>query len=271
MISFPNAKINIGLYITEKRDDGFHNIESLLYPVPFHDILEISKSNAPHTSIKQMGVKIEDIDANDISVMQAYNLLKKDFSLPPIEIILYKKIPSGAGLGGGSSDATSMLKLLNKYLKLNINNQQLKNYAEQLGSDNSFFVDNTPQIATQRGNILQPLNLYLNGYYILLINPKLHISTALAYSGIIPKKANFNLEQVPNLPISEWKEQIKNDFEESLYPKYPLLKEIKEALYKSGAIYASLSGSGATTYAIYKNKPKISSELEQYICFEGEL
>lgn len=269
MINFPNAKINIGLYITKKRIDNFHNIETVMYPIHFQDILEISKSRMHHTSLRILGLKIKGICRRELSPVKAYELLKADYHLPPIDIILYKKIPVGAGLGGGSSNAGHMLKLINNYFKLEINNEKLKYYAKQLGSDDSFFIENTPQLATGRGEILNPISLSLKGYYIVVLYPNIHVSTAESYKRIVPKTPNFTLNQLSELPIEEWKNNIFNDFETSIYTQHPVLKILKEELYKTGAIYASLSGSGSATYGIYTKKPELPHAIKKWVCFEG--
>lgn len=269
MICFPNAKINIGLYITEKRPDGYHNIESLLYPIPLCDALEIRQSRK--TSFKNLGIAIDDIKPEQTSVMNAYNLLQKDFSLPPIEIILYKNIPFGAGLGGGSADAAFMLKLLSDYFRLNISIQNLEEYAAKLGSDDPFFVKSTPQLATGRGETLKNVNTSLKGYYITLIKPNIHISTAVAYQNITPEPSNFDLQRLSQTPPLQWKNHVSNHFEKGLFTHFPLLRQLKNELYESGAVYASLSGSGSALYGLFSRQTKLSSILQTHLLWQGVL
>lgn len=269
MISFPNAKINIGLYITQKRTDGYHQIETVLYPIPFQDILEIRKS--PKTRFQNLGIAIDNIEPEQTSVLKAYRLLQKDFSLPAIDCILYKNIPFGAGLGGGSADAAFMLKLLNTYFNLNLSTKNLENYAAQLGSDDPFFIKNTPQLATGRGENVQPLNLSLKGLHLVLLKPDIHISTAIAYQNITPSPANFDLKKLANLPIEQWQNQVYNYFEKGLFKRFPPLQQLKATLYSSGAIYASLSGSGSALYGIFQTKPQLPAKIAQYILWQGVL
>ncbi len=271
MICFPNAKINIGLYITEKRPDGYHEIETLLYPIPLYDALEIRKSTTGKTTYQNLGIPIANIKAEETSVFKAYRILKKSYKLPSVDIVLYKNIPFGAGLGGGSADAAFMLRLLNNYFQLDIPVEELENYAAQLGSDDPFFVKNTPQIATGRGEVLQEVSLSLSEYYLVLLKPDIHVSTAVAYQNISPKPACFNLQELEKLPISEWKEHINNDFENTLFQKFPLLQKLKNELYASGAIYASLSGSGSALFGIFSKQPTLSPDLQRNLLWKGML
>ena len=253
MITFPNAKINLGLNITERRPDGYHNLETVFYPIPLCDALEITDANK--TSLTISGLNIEgDIEKN--LVVKAYRLLEEDFKLPTIEINLLKKIPCGAGLGGGSSDAAFTIKILNEKYNLNITEKQQKEYASKLGADCAFFISNKPSYATGIGNILKDINLSLSNYYIYLIKPNIHISTAEAYSSIIPQKNEVSLQDIIlKTPIEEWKNYIFNDFEKSIFKQHQEIKELKETLYKQGALYASMSGSGSSVFGIFKHKP----------------
>lgn len=270
MICFPNAKINLGLYITKKRPDGYHEIETCLYPVPLTDALEIRTSKNT-TSFENLGIQIADIAPEQTSVMRAYQLLKEDFKLPAIDIVLYKNIPFGAGLGGGSADAAFMLKLLNSYFALNISVKDLEKYAAKLGSDDAFFIKNTPQLATGRGEILQNINLSLKGLYLVLLQPDIHISTPMAYQNIVPEPANFKLEKLNELPIAEWNKLIFNHFEKGLFSRLPVLQELKEELYEVGASYASLSGSGSALYGLFIKKPSLSPILQKQLLWQGVL
>ena len=249
MFSFPNFKINIGLFITNKRKDGFHDIETIYYPVDCQtDKLEICQS----PSLLKLTVKNADylVDTERDLCVRAYRLLEKEYHLPGIEIILTKNIPVGAGLGGGSADAAFTLKMINELFKLNISREKLKQYAAKLGSDIAFFIDNKPAFAFGRGEILEPLPLDLSDKYITVVKPDFSVSTTEAYKYVIPRSADFSLKSIPAIPVGEWKQYIRNDFEEILFVKHPFLKEIKTSLYDAGALYASLSGSGSALYAI---------------------
>lgn len=254
MIVFPNAKINIGLYVTGDREDGYHNIESILYPVAQSDALEIVPAKNDY-SIRLSGLQIDGDERGNL-VWKALELLQKDFpgKITPIAIHLHKSIPMGAGLGGGSSDAAFMLKLLNDYFQLGITQKQLQYYALQLGSDCPFFIINKPCVAKGRGEELEEVPLDLSAYEIKVISPDIHVSTSGAYESIVNAEANFNLSEIATLPIKEWKNLIINDFEEPVFNKFPELKAIKEQLYKDGALYASMSGSGSSIYGIFEKK-----------------
>ncbi len=252
MISFPNAKINIGLSITEKRNDGFHNIESCFYPIQWCDILEIVKTD--HFSFQSTGIPIP---PGENLCTRAYHLLAADYNLSPVNIHLHKLIPIGAGLGGGSADAAYTLKMLSALFELNLNTEQLIDYSKKLGSDCAFFIRNEPVIATEKGDTFQACKLDLSGYHIILVYPNLHISTAEAYSGVSPQKATFKYSEINVNHIKNNDSNIKNDFEDSLFKSYEQLAVIKEELYKYGAVYASLTGSGSTVYGIFEKKVDI--------------
>ncbi len=253
MIYFPNCKINIGLNVVEKREDGFHNIETLLYPIEVEDILEIRPNEKGETSITLTGLPIKTKSNSDNLCIKAYNLLKKDFpDLPNVDIHLHKIIPMEAGLGGGSSDAAFTLQLLNFVFELNLSLVQLDKYAQKLGSDCAFFVYNIPAYAFEKGNRLAPTTLSLRGKSILLVKPNVSISTAEAYQGVVAKESEYDLlNVVESRPIAQWRHLIKNDFEENVFKNYPELKEIKDKLYEIGALYAQMSGSGSTIYGIF--------------------
>ena len=257
MIVFPSAKINLGLHIHNKRTDGFHDIETIFYPVhQFSDILEILPTEKSEYSFLQSGISIE--NQTDINLVEkAYLLLQKKYNLPSVDIFLHKKIPVGAGLGGGSSDVAFTLKLLNTVFKLGLSAEKLKKYASELGSDCPFFIDNIPAIGTGRGDKLLPCSVpQLSGKYIVIHTPKVFISTAQAYKFCQPMKRNISLSEIISQPLQTWKELLINDFEKTLFPLYPQLQKIKESLYNSGAIYASLSGSGSSLYGIFEKSRK---------------
>ena len=252
MISFPNAKINIGLNVVSKRADGYHNLETIFYPVKLADILEIVDSDKPELSIS--GIQIEGPLSENL-ILRAYRLLKNDFDLPPVKFHLHKIIPFGAGLGGGSSDAAFLLKMLNAYFNLTINTKQLKKYASQIGADCPFFIENKPAFASGIGDRLNSINLDLSGFEILIVKPRISVSTGEAYKNVVPSKPKFNLNEIEKAPIELWKDLVTNDFEQSVFPVYPEIREIKETLYNLGALYSSMSGSGSAVFGIFRHLP----------------
>ncbi|MEA1873554.1 MAG: 4-(cytidine 5'-diphospho)-2-C-methyl-D-erythritol kinase [Bacteroidota bacterium] len=253
MLTFPNAKINIGLYITGKRADGFHNLETIFYPIPWCDILEIVP--ADETIIETSGLLIPGNSDENI-VLKAYNLVKADYDIPPVKINLHKQIPMGAGLGGGSSDAVSCLLNLNKQFALAISESKLQEYALKLGSDCPFFLKNTPQFATGRGELMQDVDINLSGKYMLVVFSGLHISTKESFQAINPKPAEFNLLHLPDFVMNKWSNSVKNDFEPYVFQKFPELQHLKTRLMKNGAEFVAMSGSGSAVFAIFSEKPK---------------
>ncbi|EGF59403.1 4-(cytidine 5'-diphospho)-2-C-methyl-D-erythritol kinase [Bacteroides fluxus] len=253
MLVFPNAKINLGLNITEKRPDGYHNLETIFYPVPVEDALEINILNEGNEKFRlhQAGMEIAGEAENNL-VVKAYKLLDARFNLPPIDIHLFKHIPSGAGLGGGSADAAFMLKLLNEKFNLGLATEELEDYAARLGADCAFFVRNQPTYAEGIGNIFSPITFSLKGYQIWLVKPDIFVSTKDAFARIRPHRPDRSLKDIVQLPVEEWKGIMVNDFEESVFPQFPAIGEIKEEMYRQGAIYASMSGSGSSVYGIFK-------------------
>lgn len=253
MITFPNAKINLGLNIVEKRPDGYHNLETIFYPIPLQDALEITPWEGGERKYKlaQSGIQIAGDDEHNL-VVKAYKLLDNLHNLPPIEINLLKHIPSGAGLGGGSADAAFMLCMLNQHFQLNIPNEQLEVYAAQLGADCAFFVENKPTFAEGIGNIFSPIELSLKGYKLVLVKPDIFVSTRDAFAQIKPKRPTISLKEVAKMPVEAWKTYMVNDFEESVFPQFPAIADIKAKLYDMGAIYASMSGSGSSVFALFK-------------------
>lgn len=259
MIGFPNAKINIGLNVVEKRLDGFHNLETIFYPVNIFDSLEIL--DAKELSFHAYGLQIPSSSSDNLC-MKAFKLMKEKFGIPNLEIHLLKNIPFGAGLGGGSSDAAWMLKMINEKFELNLLNPDLENFAAELGSDCPFFIENSAQYASGRGEILEPIGLVLQNYSFALIKPNFGISTKEAFSELLPKPSNQDLRELVKLPLESWRGVIKNDFEESLFPKFPALEKIKNDLYQRGAIYASMSGSGSIMFGIFK--PEFKGSIAEY-------
>lgn len=264
MIVFPNCKINLGLNILRKRDDGFHDLETVFFPVPFTDALEVITNNNRETEFTATGLEIAGTAADNLC-MKAYQLLKKDFPhLAVVKVHLHKVIPSGAGLGGGSADAAFMLKLLNDKFKLNLSTLQLLNYSLQLGSDCPFFIINKPCFATGRGEILEEIPLDLSPYKIVLVNPRIHVNTGWAFSQTRPQLPERSIKEIASKPIVSWKDELKNDFEAVVSAAYPKIKEIKEDLYRQGALYASMSGSGSTVFGIFDKATPIGSFGNDY-------
>ncbi len=254
MVVFPNCKINLGLHITGKRPDGYHELETVFYPVQLRDALEIVHATTEEPEdirFTTSGLSIPGNSASNLCV-KAYQLLKKDFpELPPIQMHLHKVIPMGAGLGGGSSDGAFALKLLNEKFQLQLNQDQLLHYAAQLGSDCPFFILNRPCYGTGRGEILEPIELNLSGHRFVLIHPGIHVSTKWAFEQLTPAKAPRPITEILQQSLSEWKRELVNDFEAPILRAYPEIASIKRALYDDGAVYASMSGSGSTVFGIY--------------------
>lgn len=252
MICFPNGKINLGLNVLSKREDGFHNIETIIYPVPIRDALEFLPANSFQFVVS--GINI-DGQKEDNLIYKAWELLNTNFKLPSLRIHLHKAIPLGSGLGGGSSDAAFFMQAVNDYFHLGIGREEMKILTGQLGSDCPFFVENFPIMATGKGEILQPLSISLSGYYLLVIKPGIHVSSSKAYSMVQARKPETNLLEIISKPLEQWKGQLKNDFENPIFNVHPEIKEIKNNLYKLGAVYASMSGSGSAVYGIFTNRP----------------
>lgn len=262
MILFPNAKINLGLYVLNKRPDGFHNLETCFYPVPWFDILEIIP--AEKTVFTSSGNTIPG-NSEDNLCLKAYNALARDFYLPNVHLHLHKKIPIGAGLGGGSSDAAFVCKLLNKRFELGLTDQQLENYVRPLGSDCAFFIQNTPILAHEKGDIFtDPGIISLKDWWIFLIHPPIHVATKDAYQGVIPEENRKPLAEILRTPVENWKNELVNDFEISVFKKYPEIEKIKSLFYENGAIYASMSGSGSSVFGLFKNKPDFFPAFHVY-------
>ena len=275
MITYPNAKINIGLNITERRPDGYHNIESVFYPINLQDAVEIKtiEGEEPQGGYKlKVSGTILDGTPDDNLVVKAYQLLRKDFNFPAQKIHLYKHIPVGAGLGGGSSDAAAIIKMLNEKFALGLTSEQMQNYAVQIGADCPFFINNTPVFATGIGNIFTPIEFSLHGKTIILVKPDIFVSTRDAYALVKPSPAAIPLTEAIKQPISEWKQFITNDFEKSVFAKYPEIAAIKDKLYDMGALYASMSGSGSAVYGIFDSPIEYADEIfSGYFCRQREL
>ncbi len=254
MIIFPNAKINIGLNVINRREDGYHNLETIFYPIKINDVLEVIE--ADELSFESAGLEIPGRMEDNLCV-KGYHLLKKDFDLPPVKIFLYKHIPIGAGLGGGSADAAFFIRLLNEKFTLGLSDEQMIGYARVLGADCAFFIKNKPVFAMGIGDEMELIDLHLSKYKIALVMPPVHVSTGEAYRGVRPSVPERSLRELIQLPVSEWKNHIKNDFEESVFKNHPTIRGVKAALYQAGAIYASMSGSGASVFGIFEEKPDL--------------
>lgn len=268
MILFPPAKINLGLRILRKRADGYHDLETGLLPVPWRDALEVIKSDT--FSFQTSGLPISGEEESNLCV-KAYRLLQHDFDLPPVAVHLHKIIPMGAGLGGGSSDAASTLVLLNDLFELTLSPSSLEEYAAQLGSDCPFFVDPRPRLASGTGTTLEELPLDLSGKHLVVVYPNVSVTTAEAYARVVPQQPDSDLRDLLTQPIETWKERVMNDFEASVFRQHPALADIKEQLYRSGAAYASLSGSGSALYGLFDEPADLPTAWKKYAVWEGEL
>ncbi len=256
MIVFPNCKINLGLHILNKRPDGYHNIETVMHPINLFDVLEFMPDRFDSLTITGLDLGVYNMADN--LVYKALQLIRQFGDIPPLKIHLHKAIPAGAGLGGGSADASFMLRALNDNFSLNLPINKLETLAAQLGSDCAFFVSNRPALCEGRGEILSDITLDLSKYTIALVIPAVHISTAEAYSKVKPDNNRTALSEIFAMPIEEWKSYLVNDFEVALSESYPVLQNIKSFLYSKNALYASLSGSGSTVYGIFRQKPDLS-------------
>ncbi len=266
MIVYPNAKINIGLNIVARRTDGFHDISTLFYPIKeFKDILEIVINNNQSESITltQTGIAV-DCHPEDNLCVTAYRLINRVYSLPPMAMHLHKMIPSGAGLGGGSADGAFALKTINTLVGNPLNDEQLGQIALTLGSDCPFFILNTPCIGRGRGEQLQPYGINLHGYHILLVNPGIHVNTGSAYAQSQPAPWPTNLETLLSHDIQTWKNTVNNDFERTVFALHPEIERIKVELYRMGAVYAAMSGSGSTVFGIFKDSPSQNPTFSDY-------
>ncbi len=308
MMVFPNAKVNLGLKVLRKRNDGFHDIETVMIPIGLYEVLEIIVAETENTKMYVSGIDIrthgnyyeppaiqkkenslisglvmgseskslslrmlsgEDLKQN--LVMKVYELLKKDFGLPSVYIHLHKAIPVGAGLGGGSSDAAFAIKLFNELFELGLTDEKQMNYASMTGSDCAFFIRNTPAIATGRGEILSPLNLNLKDLFIYVVKPDFSVNTGYAYSLTKPSETGISLNDIVKMPLEDWKNNLKNDFEKPVFGIYPELSAIKNKLYASGAVYAAMSGSGPAVFGIFKNLPEAIDFPSEYFQWTGKL
>ncbi|HYW94145.1 MAG TPA: 4-(cytidine 5'-diphospho)-2-C-methyl-D-erythritol kinase [Bacteroidales bacterium] len=268
MISFPNAKINLGLYITGKRTDGFHTIETVMLPCGPSDILEFVESD--HDQLDTTGLETG-AGSTDNLVMRTLDLLRLNFDIPPLHVHLHKSIPTGAGLGGGSSDAAFMLKTLNDHFSLGLNTEKLELYAARLGSDCTFFISNRPALATGRGEILTPVQTGSNNLHIVLLNPGLHVSTKEAYAGVVPAPPGEDIIATLSRPVTDWKNRLENQFEKTVFIIHPQIATLKKLLYAAGAAYASMSGSGSSVFGLFPGVPVLDNLPGEMIIYSGEL
>ncbi len=256
MLAFPNAKINLGLHITRKRPDGFHDLETIFYPVSqVRDVLEMVPAKSAEEgkgNFFQSGLPVGGEESHNL-VRRALDLMNDRFpgKVPVLDIYLHKAIPMGAGLGGGSADAAFALKMINDYCSLGLEEEDLEPLALQLGSDCPFFIRNTPQFATGRGEKMEPITIDLSEYRIEIVYPDVHVSTRAAFSRIIPKTPVFDLRCLPDVPVEEWRKVLRNDFEESVFVQFPEIAAAKEKMYADGAIYTSMSGSGSAVFGVF--------------------
>jgi 4-diphosphocytidyl-2-C-methyl-D-erythritol kinase len=259
MIVFPNAKINIGLNIIARRPDGYHDLETVFYPVKINDVLEVIE--ADKLSFESSGLDIPGRLEDNLCI-KGYHLLKKDHDLPPVKIHLHKNIPIGAGLGGGSADAAFFIKLMNDKFGLGLSLERMEDYARVLGADCAFFIQSKPMFAFEKGDELEPINLDLSAYKIVLVMPDEHVSTAEAYRGVKPALVSESLYDLIKTPLTAWRGHIKNDFEGHIFRDHPVIRGVKAELYEYGALYASMSGSGASVFGIFENTPNLQAMEE---------
>lgn len=271
MICFPNAKINLGLNITEKRSDGFHNIETIFYPVGWNDALEVivAKDSVHDFHLHLSGLPISG-NLEDNLLYKAYQLIKQSKPLPAINVYLHKTLPMGAGLGGGSADAAFFINLLNEQFKLNLSETERIEIAKQLGSDCAFFIKNTPVFASQKGDVFTDIDLNLSHLYIAIIYPNVHSNTKEAYSLVKPQQPTKSLLDIIKQPVSTWKTELENDFETSIFNLYPIVEKTKNDLYELGAVYACMSGSGSAVFGLFEKEPDIK-HLNQFPYWIGKM
>lgn len=260
MICFPNAKINLGLNITEKRSDGFHNIETIFYPIGWNDALEIieSPNSSSDFNLHLSGIPIYG-KIEDNLLYKAYYLIKKIKTLPSIQVYLHKTLPMGAGLGGGSADAAFFINLLNEQFTLQLSEHERIDIAKKLGSDCAFFITNKPVFAYDKGDVFKSVELDLSNYYIAIVHPNIHSNTKEAYRLIKPHLTKLSVLEVIKQPIQTWKTDLVNDFEISIFNKYPIVAKTKQDLYNCGALYACMSGSGSAVFGIFNQEPIINT------------
>jgi len=267
MILYPPAKINLGLNILRKRDDGYHDIDTCMVEIPFTDILELTKSES--FEFLQTGITINGTGGTNLCE-KAYQLVRSEYEIGPVRIHLRKQIPVGAGLGGGSADATYTLLALNQLFQLQLSIQKLKDLSSKLGSDCPFFVEGLPQIAQGRGEILSPVELDLSNVYLVLLNPGIHVGTKEAYEGVSLNDTAISVQELLQKPIQQWRYSLKNDFEKSVFHLFPEIQKLKELLYDSGAVYAAMSGSGSSVFGLFLVESPVQNFNSKYLIYKGK-
>ena len=258
MVVFPNAKINLGLNVVERRPDGFHNLETVFFPVSLSDVLEVLPGS--RTQLEITGIQVDGSMENNL-VFRAWRFLSDDFGIPPVHIYLHKVIPMGAGLGGGSSDGALMLKLLNQLFELHLNPEQLKDYAVRLGADCPFFIDNLPSFATGIGDRLTPLVMNIGSLKMVIVKPPVSVNTGMAYKAIIPTHPVKSLAELVCQPLETWRGGLVNDFEKPVFEMFPEISAVKEKLYEMGAVYSAMSGSGSAVFGLFNPVPEGLHEI----------
>ncbi len=274
MITFPNAKINLGLNIVEKRADGYHNLETIFYPIQLQDALEVKASSKDAETDYTLHIKGTPIagEASDNLVVKAYLLLKEKYQLPPVDIHLFKHIPMQAGLGGGSADGAFMIKLLNEKFRLGMSLSEMEETSSRLGADCAFFIQNQPVFATGIGDRFEPIRLSLAEYHLVLIKPSVSVPTRDAFARIKPHRPEQSLKEIITQPVETWRDTMKNDFEDSVFALYPEIAAIKDKLYDLGAVYASMSGSGSSVYGIFREAlPNVETLFAGCFCRQREM
>lgn len=271
IIKYPCAKINLGLNIVSKRDDGYHNLGTIFYPIPLYDKLEVNATDETFLdgkpyNLKKGGIIVDGNDDKNL-VVKAYLALRKKYNLSRVHINLFKDIPTGAGMGGGSSDCAFMINALNEEFNLNIPTQEREKMAAQLGADCAFFINAKPVYATGIGDIMQPINISMKDYFIIIIKPNIHISTAEAFANIKPRIPQKSVKDIIMQPIETWRDELHNDFEESIFINHPEIKEIKDKLYSMGALFALMSGSGSSVFGLFREcNDSIKEEFSNMFC-----
>jgi 4-diphosphocytidyl-2-C-methyl-D-erythritol kinase len=269
MVSFPPCKINLGLHIVGKRPDGYHDIETCFYPVPWTDVLEVVP--ARDFSFSVSGDPVAGRAVDNLCV-RAYELLRKEYNLQPVAIHLHKMLPMGAGLGGGSADGAYTLKVIREIFNLPVTPQTMKAYAAQLGSDCAFFIENKPVIGTGKGEVLSEVAVSLKNKYLIIIQPEVQVSTSTAYAGVTPRKPAVDLrDSVEQHPVERWRQILKNDFEDNLFKQFPIIEALQQKLYAFGALYASMSGSGSAVFGIFREAVDLKKEFETFTYWSGYL
>ena len=268
MICFPNGKINLGLRVLSKRTDGFHNIETLIYPIPINDALEFLPSDAFQLTISGMPIAGATVDN---LIFKAWELLHKQFKVPPVRMHLYKAMPMQSGLGGGSADAAFFIRAANVFFSLGMDENKMKNLADQLGSDCPFFIENKPMLASGKGEMLQTVNISLKGKYLLIVKPEIAVSSREAYGLIQPGIPEIDLAEIIAKPIEQWRALLRNDFEEPVFKLHPEIGEIKNNLYKMGAVFSALTGSGSAVFGIFNGQPVLKKINPNNYLWHGEI